>query len=198
MLKIKLSNYRVFLISVGLIGILLCASPTIALLVSPPARQEFSEIYVLGSSKTFENIPFNITAGISYSLYLNVRNNLGRSSYYTCQVKMANTTEFAPDTNLGTPSKMPDLYEYKRFIEDGETWQSPLSFRIDKIDITNNTLSISALSINGIDIPHNQTLAWDTCQKGSFYYLIIELWIFNNTSSEFNNRFVSIPLNITQ
>ena len=53
----QLKNARIIFITIGLIGVLLFASPTIALLVKPPAGEEFSELYILGPNHTFANIP---------------------------------------------------------------------------------------------------------------------------------------------
>ena len=47
-MRIHLDNYRIIFLAVGLIGVLLFASPTIGLLVKPPSGQHFSELYVLG------------------------------------------------------------------------------------------------------------------------------------------------------
>ena len=44
----QLENVRIIFIAVGLIGVLLFASPTIGLLIRVPAGKEFSELYFLG------------------------------------------------------------------------------------------------------------------------------------------------------
>jgi hypothetical protein len=200
-LKIQLNSYRTIFIVIGLIGVLVFASPTLALLINPPAGQEFSEIYILGPNHTFENIPFNITTGVPYSVYLGVGNNLGQSAYYTCLVKIGNRTASYPDTTLGKPSELPALYEYRFFVENGGSSQAPLTFQVNQLDFVNEaTCRLSSISFNGIDVPCNETSKWDPSGQGFYFNLIFELWIFNSTlgTSLFNNRFVSIPLNMTQ
>ncbi len=44
----KLGDYKMVFIVVGLIGILLIASPLFGLLLHLPLREPFSEIYLLG------------------------------------------------------------------------------------------------------------------------------------------------------
>ena len=200
MLNIQLSSYQIIFITIGLIGVLLFASPTIAFFIKPPAAQEFSEIYVLGPNHTFENLPFNIKTGVTYLTYLGVGNNLGQSAYYTCYVKLGNGIDPLPDTKLQSSSGLPALYEYRLFVKNGETWQAPFTLEFNKIDFENNSCRLSSISINGVDVPVNKTSAWDSNKQGFYYNLIVELWLFNSTlgSLQFNNRFVSLPLNMTK
>jgi hypothetical protein len=199
-LKIQLENIRIIFITIGLIGVLLFASPTISLLVKPPAGQEFSELYILGSNHTFENIPFNIKADVTYSVYLGVVNHMGSSCYYTCFVKIANDTGFLPNATLGAPSSLSALYEYKSFISDGGTWEAPLTFRVNELTFTDGMSQLSNITINGIEFPVNQTSAWNSGNAGYYYNLFVELWIFNSTLgiSQYHDRFVSLVLNMTQ
>jgi hypothetical protein len=195
-----LENIRIIFITIGLIGVLLFASPTISLLVKPPASQEFSELYILGPNLTLANLPFNIKANVNYSVYLGVVNHLGSSFYYTAFVKLANETQFLPNATLGTPSTLPALFEYKSFISDGATWETPLTFQVNQLTFTDNTSQLSGITINGVEFPVNQTSAWNADKTGYYYNLFVELWIFNSTSgtSQYHNRFVSLNLNMTQ
>jgi uncharacterized membrane protein len=196
----RLENIRIIFISIGLIGVLLFASPTISLLVKPPASQEFSELYVLGPNLTLANIPFNIKADVNYSVNIGVVNHLGSSCYYTSFVKLADETQSLPSSILGTPSSLPALYEYKSFIRDGVTWEAPLTFRVNQLTFNGNTSHLSNININGIEFPVNQTSVWNADKTGYYYTLFVELWIFNSTSLtlQYHNRFVSLILNMTQ
>ena len=200
MLKIQLNDYRIIFFTIGLIAVLLFASPTISLFVKPLASQEFSELYILGPNHTFENIPFNTTAGVTQLVYLYVGNELGYPSYYTCIVKIGNETESLPNKTLGTPSTLSTLYKYKLFIEEGATWEAPLTFRVNKLNFANGVSQISGITINGIDLPISKMSAWTAEKTGFYYNLVVELWIYNSSLgiSQFHNRFVSIPLNMTQ
>jgi len=179
---------------------LLFASPTISLLVKAPPDQAFSEIYILGSNQTFDNIPFNIVAGANYSVYLGVANQMGSSCYYTALVKMANESGFLPNATLEAPSTLPALYEFKTFLNDGGTWETPLTFQVNGLSFTHGSSELSGLTINGEEFPVNLTSVFDSANSGYYYYLFVELWLFNPISgiSQYNDRFVSLVLNMTQ
>jgi uncharacterized membrane protein len=196
----NLENTRIVIITIGVIGVLLFASPTISLLVKPPAGQEFSELYLLGPNHTFANIPFNITAGTTYSVYLGVGNNMGSSCYYSLFVKLSNASTYLPDAALGTPSSLPVLYEYTSFVGNGGTWETPLTFQVNGLSFNNELSYLSSISINGVDFPVNQTSTWNSDKTGYYYNLFVELWIFNSTLgiSQYHNRFVDLTLNMTQ
>jgi hypothetical protein len=196
----QLENIRIIFITIGLIGILLFASPTISLLVKPPADEEFSELYILGPNHTLDYIPFNIKADVTYLVYLGVGNDMGSSCYYTCFVKIGNETALLPNATLGAPSSLPALYEYKSFISDRGTWEAPLTFRVTELTFTNGASQLSNITINGIDFSVNQTSAWNSDKAGYYYNLFVELWIFNSTLgiSQYHNRFVDLFLNMTQ
>jgi len=194
-----LENIRIIFIIIGLIGVLLFASPTMSLLVKPPASQEFSELYILGPNLTLANLPF-IKANVNYSVYLGEVNHLGSSSYYTAFVKLANETQFLPNATLGTPSSLPALFEYKSFISDGATWETPLTFQVNQLTFIDNTFQLSSITINSVEFPVELTSVWNADKTGYYYNLFVELWIFNSTSgaSQYHNRFVSLNLNMTQ
>lgn len=197
----QLDNYRIIFIAVGLIGILLFASPTIALLIKPPpSEQHFSELYILGPNHVLKDIPFNIKAGVTYSVYLGVVNQMGSTNYYTSYVKLGNDTQLLPNSTTTTPSLIPALYEYKSFIKDGATWEDPLTFQVNQLSFHNNISQLDGITINGIEFPVKQTSIWNPDKAGYYYTLFVELWIFNSTlgTSQYHNRFVSLNLNMTQ
>lgn len=183
-----------------MIGVLLFASPTIAVLIKPPAGEQFSVIYVLGPNHTFDGIPFDIKPGVTYSVFLGVTNYMGSSIYYTCSVKLASQNDSLPDQTLGTPSSLPALYEYKTFLADGETWETPLTFQVNDLTFANGLCKLYNVAINGVDISVNQSTSWDSIKKGYYFNLFVELSIYNSTLgiAQYNNRFVSMFFNMTQ
>jgi len=122
------------------------------------------------------------------------------SSYYASFVKITNQTESLPNANLGTPSQLPALYEFKSFISDGGIWEVPLTFRVNELAFVDGTSRISSITINGIELSVNQTSEWNSDKTGYYYNLFVELWIYNSSLgiSQFHNRFVSLLLNMTQ
>lgn len=177
------------------------ASPTIGLLIKPPpSEQHFSELYILGPDHMLGDIPFNIKPGVTYSVYLGVVNQMGSSSYYTSFVKLGNETQFLPNATLGTPSPLPALYEYKSFITDGSTWETPLTFQVNQLTFTDNSAHLFSVTIKGVEFPVELTSVWNADKTGYYYTLFVELWIFNSGSgsSQYHDRFVSLNLNMTQ
>lgn len=197
-LTVKLKETKLILVAVGLISVLLFASPTLSLLIRAPIGQQFTEIYVLGNNHTFENIPFNIKAGVQYSIYLGIVNNMAASFYYTCFVKLANETQL-PSATSGQPSSLSPVFESKIFLLSGQGFESPLTFQVNGATITNGVCTLSDISINGIDSQINKSTSWNAGKTGFYYNLFIELWIFNASRGiiEYNDRFVSLNLNMT-
>jgi hypothetical protein len=195
---IKLEEMKLILVAVGLIGVLLFASPTLSLLIKPPIGQQFAEIYILGSNHTFDNIPFNIKAGIQYSVYLGIVNNMDASSYYTYYVKLANETQL-PSSTSGQPSSLSPLFESKVFLPPGQGFETPLTFQVNNATVANGVCNLNDISINGLDSQINKATSWNADKTGFYYNLFVELWIYNASSSgiEYNDRFVSMNLNMT-
>lgn len=124
---------------------------------------------------------------------------MGTASYYTCFVKIANETESLPNGTLGTPSSLPPLYEFDTSLSDGGTWEVPITFQINEVRFAGETSQLYSITINGVEFSVNQLSAWDSSSSGYYYNLFVELWTFNSVSgtSEYNNRFVDLFLNMT-
>jgi hypothetical protein len=196
----QIKHYQIIFAAVALIGTLLFASPSIAVLVEPSHGQPFSVIYILGPDHIFDNIPFNVKAGVTYSVYLGVVNHMDSSSYYTCLVKLSSENDSFPNQTLGTPSSLPSLFEYKTFIAQDGTWEVPLTFQLDNLVFANNEAQLSGITINGVDLPINKVFPLDSSQSGYFCNLNVELWIFNSTlgTMQYHNRYVTLNLSLTE
>ena len=60
---LSLEDHKVMFIVAGFIGILLCASPALSLVLHLPMGEKFSELWVLGPEHMAENYATNIRAG---------------------------------------------------------------------------------------------------------------------------------------
>ena len=196
----QLEHYRVIFIAFGLIGILLIASPTISLLVVSPAGQQFSELYLLGPNRMFENYPYDIAVGQNYSLYVGVGNDLGSSAYYTVYVKLLNQTDLLPNATSETPSSLPPIYEYNFFLANAENWEDPLEFSVSEASINANQSIIHQILINSVAFNVNKYSIRDANSTGFYYGVICELWVYNATNNtiQFHNRAVSLRLNLIE
>lgn len=190
----KLENCKIIFAAVGLIGVVLFASPTLGLVLRLPAGERFSELYVLGPEHMAQNYPFNVKSGSNYLVYLGVTNHMGASAYYVCYVKFRNQTEPLPNATTGTASPLPPLYEYRIAIEDGKSWEGPVAF-----SLSGNQTLVDSLVINGVAFSVNEHADWDNADQGYYYQLFFELWIYNAEadSIQFHNRYVTRWLNMT-
>jgi uncharacterized membrane protein len=60
----KLEGYKLVFVVVGLIGVLLIATPALfGAIPGLPGGEQFSELYLLGSNHMAENYPSNIAVG---------------------------------------------------------------------------------------------------------------------------------------
>lgn len=195
----KLEDYKVVFAAVGLVGVLLFATPALGLVVHLPSGQKFSVLWVLGSGHMAEDYPFNVRENESYLVYLGVNNSLSSSAYYEVIVKFANQSESLPDATAGVPSSLPGLYEYRVFLQDGQSWEQPLTFSFSQVSAAQNRSVVGGLRVNGVTLSVEKPEVWDDGNGGYFYELFMELWIYNVASDafQFHNRFVGLWLNVT-
>jgi hypothetical protein len=197
---VKLEDYKKIFWSIGLIGVLLIASPAIAGVIPVPGEEKFSELYLLGPNQMAENYPYNIAVGQNYSVYVNVGNHLGSSAYYVIFAKLGNLTDKLPNSTSTTPSPLAPLYEYRFSIKDGQNWASLLTFSVPKATIQPANSQINTLKINDLTLNIEKPAIWNSNSTTFTYRLFFELWLYNTQtgSIEFNNRFVSLQLNLTR
>lgn len=197
----KLEGYKLIFVAVGLIGVLLIATPALTDVIHLPipGGAQFSELYLLGPDNLATNYPSNIVANQNYSVYVGVGNQLGSSAYYVLYVKFGNATDPLPNTTLGSPSSLPPLYEYRFSIQNGMNWESLLTFSVSDASISGNNSQINTLQINGDTFNVDKPSMWDSNSTIFPYQMFFELWIYNmqTGSVAFNNRYVDLQLNLT-
>jgi hypothetical protein len=197
---VKLEEYKLLFSAVGLIGVLLIATPALVEVIHLSGGEQFSELYLLNSNGMAENYPYNIVVGQNYSVIVGVGNDLGSSTYYVLYVKFGNQTDQLPDSTSATSSPLAPLYEYRFFVQDGGTWESPLTFSVTDAYVLGNQSMVKTLTVNGLAFGVDKPAAWDVNSTAFSYQIFLELWIYDaqNNSIQFNNRFVSLQLNLTQ
>jgi len=195
----KIEDCRVIFATVGLIGMLTLGSPTLGLMLHLPGGEKFSELWVLGPGHMAEDYPFNVTAGVNYLVYVGVGCHTGSLTYYDVQMKFRNETESFPNSTVGTPSALAPLYDYRLFLEDGESNELPLTFSFSNVSFSGNQSTVGIVTINGVQSNVAESVSWDAVNQGYYYQLFMELWVYDPASNvpRFDNRFVSLWLNMT-
>jgi hypothetical protein len=195
----KLNDYKLIMYAVGVFSILIVALPTITGFISLPTGEQFSELYLLGPEHMAEGYPYNIAPNQDYTIHLGVTNHIGSSAYYLVYVKLLNSTDTLPNALNGTASPTNPIYSYRFAIPDEQTYESPVTFSITNTRTLNNQPTIGNIQINHEKIEVNKSTARNATTQQSPYKLIFELWLFNSQSNTtiFNNRYVSLNLNLT-
>jgi len=195
----KLEEYKVVSMAVGLVGVLILASPALSLVLRLPGGERFSELYVLGPGHMAEDYPFNVSKGENYLVYLGVGNHLGGAAYYGVYVKFGNASDALPNDTAGVSSPLPLLYEYRVFLTDGQTWEAPLSFSFSDVAFDGNVSLVRRIMINGAMFDVEKTVGWDNSSNGFYFKMLAELWVYDVKTDGFgfNSRFVSLWLNVT-
>lgn len=193
----KLNDWLLIFLAVGLIGILLIASPAIASLIRLPSGEEYSELYLLGPQNMADNYPFDVVANQNYSVYVTVANHVGSAVYYVLYLKFGNLTDTLPNSLLESP--LSSLYEYRFSLLDGGYWENLVTFSFSNSSISGDYSQIDNLCINGLTLSVEKPSLWDSNNTTFGYRLVFELWVFNSNSDvvSYNDRFVDLQLNLT-
>lgn len=201
----NIREYGVLFWTVVGVSALLVASPALSRLLVYPRTEFFTELWLLGPSRMAERYPYNITRNQDYSVYLGIGNHLGHTAYYLVEVKFRNQTQPAP-TSFGplvnrTPTSLPSLSNIAAFVADESVWELPLTFSLDyEYNAIVSRVEFHSLTLNGVVLDMRSHLtAWNSTNKDFYGNLFFELWLYNETVSDFqyHARFVSLRLNMT-
>jgi uncharacterized membrane protein len=196
----KLNDYKLIFAVVGLISVLLFATPVIGIIIGLPSGESYSELLMLGPDHIAQNYPFNIVTNQNYSIYIDVFSHMNSSSYCALNLKLLNDSDTSPNATLGTPSSTQPFNSIKFFQNQNTNWERKLTFSIPNLSTSMNQSAITNLRINDLQFDLQKPNTWDNAHSGFYYQLLIELWIYNTKSSsfEYTGRFVNLPLNVTQ
>ncbi len=197
----SLRQYKTLLLVVTVVLSLIVASPAIQQLAAVPQTTHLTELSIFGSYHN-ATYPYDVKAGQSYPLYINVVNHLGSCAYYLIEVKFRNQTQSAPDSFNDTDSNLPSLGNISFCVANSLTLELPVTISFQyKLDLNNPyQLDMQNVIVNGFSLSVSPTtIAWDSQRIGYYGNLFFELWIFNDTTNAFqyNQRYVSLWLNMT-
>ena len=193
-------DYKVIILVVTAVSALIVASPALQRLLVYPQTEFFTELWLLGPGHMAEGIPYNITRGDSYNVFVGVSNHLGNCTYYSLQVKFRNLNQSGPDSFNRTSSSLAPLYSVNVFVADKETWELPVTFSFDySYDSNSSTVNFNSLTFNGeaLDLKGYST-TWDSNKSVFFGNLVFELWIYNEATDgfQYHERYVDLKLNL--
>jgi hypothetical protein len=172
--------------------------PGVVSVVPLSAGEKFSEIWVLGSDRLIGSVPFIVSPGKAYTVYLDVGNHMGELEYYAVHGKIRNQSEPLPD-DAGRPSPLLPVFEFRMFSENNEILERRLDFSFQEVSFEGNTCRISGVLLNGYKVNVNKIVVWDTSAGGFYFQFFFELWIYESamTGFQFHNRYVQFWLNMT-
>jgi hypothetical protein len=152
---------------------------------TPRPREQFFQLYILGSNHMaadyYPNNDTDIRIGEPVTWYLGVTDNMGSVQMISIRVKIANQTIKPPDDMQALESPAPVVTEYMRFIQDNETWETPLIWSISDAVSGSNSTRILMLQVNNETY---QIQDWSAIQ-GHNFRLILELWTWQTDSNTF-------------
>ena len=188
--------YAVFCIILLIIAI----SPAVFSLLSFPEEERFTELWLLEEDHMAEDFPFIAREGETYGVFIRIDNRMRSSVYYALHVGLLNRTSAASGRTQYDGDLEYASYEYRIILANEETWEKQIEFSFSNITVNEGSMHVGGMSIDGTIFPVNRSTDWDQEDQGYYYQLLMELWILNTTSAEFesHNRSVWIWLNITR
>ncbi len=196
----NLKDYRTLFLVATLGLALVAASPVLSVVLPFQVGSErFSELWLLGPEHMAEGYPFDVSAGEMYTVFVGVGNHMGSSEYYVVYVKFCNSTQSLPDVTGSTPSSLPPLCEYRFFVADGKTWESPVTFAFQDVSFQGDSVFVGSVTINDVTFSVDASAGWDSENLGFYFQLFFELWRYDVALRDFrfHDRFVGMWLNMT-
>jgi len=149
---------------------------------TPRPREQFFQLYVLGANRLlsdyYPNNDPNIGVGDLVRWHLGVTDSMGSVQLVVIRIKLANQTIRPPDDLQAQPSPAPLITEFRRFIQDNETWEMPFFWQIVNADMPEGSTRILEMQIN------NETYQVPvvTAVDGHNFRVILELWTWETQS----------------
>jgi len=171
------SEYRRNSLTIFIIS-LIAFSALAYVTTTPRSREEFFQLYLLGSNRKLggyfpDNNP-NISLGTAIRWHVGVTNFMGSIQYVAIKFKLGNMSIPPPDETTLVPSPAPLVMEYQRVILDNETWEFPFEWKIVAATPKRDATSL-VLNINGTIVETPGVVSTDARN----FRMIIELWIYN-------------------
>jgi uncharacterized membrane protein len=125
--------------------------------IIPANNEQFSQLGILGPSKTIGNYPSNVTARKPMSLYVFVGNNEGRAYYYEVIVKLGGVQTVVSNS---TSANAPEIASYYQVIGNNKNWTVPVNLTISHIG-QNQRLIFELWAYNSTQSAFSYLGLWD-------------------------------------
>ena len=104
-----------------------------------------------------------------------------------------------PNITTSVASPLPPLYEYHVFLEEGKSWEAPVTFSFSGVSFAENQCLVEDCRVNDLSSSVDKVAIRDAGNNGYFFQLFAELWIYNVKSRDFqfHNRYVQFWLNMS-
>ncbi len=196
-----LRKARILLIVGTSILALFVASPAIQRLIAAPQSEFYTELWLLDSNHTVENYPSNLVRNNNYTVFLGIRNHLSYCGYYVVEVKFRNATLPDPNAFIHNPNDVKSIYNITLIVPDKGDWEMPVTFSFDySFNPSLRQVNFNHLILDDVTLDlRAYASTWDSQYNGFYGNLFFELWLYNSTAGDFqyNNRYVSLPMNMT-
>ena len=151
---------------------------------TPRPREQFFQLYILGANRLlsdyYPNNDPNIGVGDLVRWHVGVTDSMGSVQLVVIRIKLANQTIRPPDDLQAQPSPAPLITEFRRFIQDNETWEIPFDWSIsDAVNVDGST------RIQGLDLNGESMLLDSLARSGYNFRFIFELWTWQVDSGAF-------------
>lgn len=154
------------------------------LTLTPPRKDEFYAMWILGSGGKAENYYPKENATLKVNQVLNwtlgVYNHMGSLQYAVIRVKLLNSTIASPNSSLGIPTPVTPLLEFRRVLLDNETWSMSFTWRILSLAQVGESIVITGLSI-GESVFTGQLAS---AVSGFNFRFVFELWFYSELEGD--------------
>jgi len=151
--------------------------------VTPRPREKFFQLYALGETKMakryYPNNDTNIPTDTPVKWHLGTTNFMGSTQLAIIQAKLGNQTLASPNEIEATPAPLPTLIEFRKVLQNNETWEFAFTWKITNTTSIGN-LTYLTLNVNGVETHIGDVGAKD----GYNYRIIFELWTLDVESND--------------
>ncbi len=188
--NLSFANHKLILLFLTAVAVFMVALPFAQQTLINKRSEPYSEMWLLGQQHTADNYPSTIEPDQNYTVFLDVKNNMGKMVQYMIKVWFLNVTP-STQSSIGLP-----VYSTTAAIANGETWALPVTFSIVYAhDEPTFGVNITSIKINSLETKADFTsVAWNSTKEGHYGYLHFELWAYDTDAREFKNLNCSVDL----